>query len=247
MISESDAFHTAIFDALCACLDLSAEEGIKLIHEAYAEPENVPRPPRNRNVIYWTVLQDLSTDPVSVEYTSGNAAGGSHQDYIADLMRETPTAANVEAYLALVLDHARLAAYQAAANEILFACKTADDAQKIWDRLGRELMGQKKVRCLSLSEAVNRYLDRMNDDSPPETLPLGGKGSNYPSHAGIELAKQLNERQLETYIRVMMLGLRIPQEAVPVDSYCHPRPTLSTVAQTARALPRKLPRLPWQR
>ena len=78
MISESDAFHTAIFDALCACLDLSAEEGIKLIHEAYADPENAPRPPRNRNIIYWTALQDASPDPVSVEYTPGNAAGGSH-------------------------------------------------------------------------------------------------------------------------------------------------------------------------
>ena len=68
MISESASFHTAIFDALCACLNLSAAEGIKLIHEAYAEPENVPRPPRNRNVIYWTVLQDPSPDPVSTEY-----------------------------------------------------------------------------------------------------------------------------------------------------------------------------------
>ena len=87
MISESDAFHTAIFDALCACLDLSAEEGIKLIHEAYAEPENVPRPPRNRNVIYWTVLQDLSTDPVSVEYTSGNAAGGSHVPLVSTTLK----------------------------------------------------------------------------------------------------------------------------------------------------------------
>ena len=82
MISESSAFHTAIFDALCACLNLSAAEGIKLIHEAYAEPENVPRPPRKRNVIYWTVLQDLSADPVSTEYSAETvgepprAAGG---------------------------------------------------------------------------------------------------------------------------------------------------------------------------
>ena len=80
MISESTAFHTAIFDALCACLGLNktSAAAVSLIHEAYAEPENVPRPPRNRNVIYWTVLQDLSPDPVSVEYTPGNAAGGSH-------------------------------------------------------------------------------------------------------------------------------------------------------------------------
>ena len=46
MISESPSFHTAIFDALCACLNLNktSAAAAALIHEAYAEPENVPRP-----------------------------------------------------------------------------------------------------------------------------------------------------------------------------------------------------------
>ena len=78
MISESSAFHTAIFDALCACLNLSAAEGIKLIHEAYAEPENAPRPPRNRNVIYWTLLQDPKADPVSTSWNAEAGIAGSH-------------------------------------------------------------------------------------------------------------------------------------------------------------------------
>lgn len=80
MISESSAFHMAVFDALCACLNLSktSAEALALIHEAYAEPENVPRPPRNRNVIYWTVLQDLSSDPVSTEYNAEAGNSGSH-------------------------------------------------------------------------------------------------------------------------------------------------------------------------
>ena len=78
MISESSAFHTAIFDALCASLNLTEAEGVNLIHEAYAEPENVPRPPRNRNVIYWTVLQDPSPDPVSTVYSAAAAEPGTH-------------------------------------------------------------------------------------------------------------------------------------------------------------------------
>ena len=77
MISESSSFHTAIFDALCACLNLNrtGAEAIALIHEAYAEPENVPRPGRNRNVIYWTMLQDPASDPVSTVYEAGGGAG----------------------------------------------------------------------------------------------------------------------------------------------------------------------------
>ena len=78
MISESSAFHTAIFDALYACLNLTEAEGLKLIHEASAEPENVPRPTRNKNVIYWTVLQDPSADPVSTEWNNETGTSGTH-------------------------------------------------------------------------------------------------------------------------------------------------------------------------
>ena len=86
MLSDASSFHTAIFDALCACLNLSAADGIKLIHEAYAEPENTPRPARNKNVIYWTVLQDPTADPVS---TSWNAEGsnGSHVPVVTTTLK----------------------------------------------------------------------------------------------------------------------------------------------------------------
>ena len=78
MRSESAAFRTAVFDALCACLNLDRDSAAAaaLIHEAYAEPENVPRPPRNRNVIYWTVLQDPASDPVSTAYITESAGAG---------------------------------------------------------------------------------------------------------------------------------------------------------------------------
>ena len=80
MNSESTSFHTAIFDALCACLGLNknSSSAAALIHEAYAEPENAPRPGRNKNVIYWTVLQDPASNPVSTAWNAGAAGGGSH-------------------------------------------------------------------------------------------------------------------------------------------------------------------------
>lgn len=67
MVSVSSPFRIAVFDALCACLNLNknSAEAVRLVHEAYAEPENAPRPPRNRNVIYWTLVQDYTSDPVS--------------------------------------------------------------------------------------------------------------------------------------------------------------------------------------
>ena len=89
MISESSSFHTAIFDALCACLNLNraSADAIALIHEAYAEPENVPRPPRNRNVIYWTALQDPASDPVSTEYNAGTGTAGTHVPMVCTTLK----------------------------------------------------------------------------------------------------------------------------------------------------------------
>ena len=74
MVAVSTSLRTAVFDALCSCLNLNknSSEAIRLIHEAYAEPENVPRPPRNRDVIYWTLERDYASDPVS---TACNAEG----------------------------------------------------------------------------------------------------------------------------------------------------------------------------
>ena len=89
MISESSAFHTAVFDALCACLNLSrsSREAASLIHEAYAEPENAPRPPRNRNVIYWTVMQDSSADPVPTAVNASEGNRGSHIPVVSTTLK----------------------------------------------------------------------------------------------------------------------------------------------------------------
>ena len=79
MISENAAIHTAIFDALCACLNLdkTSAQAVALIHEAYAEPENVPRPGRNRNVIYWTLLQEPGQE-IPAAYNAEAGSAGSH-------------------------------------------------------------------------------------------------------------------------------------------------------------------------
>ena len=78
MFFSKKPHHTAIFDAFCACLGLGRDsrEAAALIHEAYAEPENAPRPPRNRNVIYWTLLQDPASDPVCTAYVPQEAGTG---------------------------------------------------------------------------------------------------------------------------------------------------------------------------
>lgn len=114
-------------------------------------------------------LEHAPVDPVTVLH----AAGPAYEKPITALMQATPTAANIEAYLEILHDCARLSVYRAAADRILTECRTADEAAQVWEALGRELMGRSKVRCVTMSEAITRYLDRMNDQTPPDTISLG--------------------------------------------------------------------------
>ena len=107
-------------------------------------------------------------DPVSVLAQ----AGGDYKETIARIMQQTPTANNVERYVEILRDSARLSAFREAAMEIL-QCETADSAAAVWDRLGRIRMQTEKARCLPLNEAIGRYLDRMNDQTPPDYLSFG--------------------------------------------------------------------------
>ncbi len=63
---------TILYAALCACFGLnpSSSEASVLIREAYQEPENAPRPPRNTDVIYYSV----SPDPAAAEAPPACAA-----------------------------------------------------------------------------------------------------------------------------------------------------------------------------
>ena len=70
--------------------------------------------------------------------TVAAAAGGDYRELIADCMRETPTAAYVESYLALSRDAAKLRAIQTAAMEIAGATDLAQ-AAAAYEALGGRL------------------------------------------------------------------------------------------------------------
>ena len=71
--------NEAIYVALCACFGLmaSTRQASILIREAYQEPENAPRPPRNTDVIYYSVVPDAAAQeapPVYREESHGDSS-----------------------------------------------------------------------------------------------------------------------------------------------------------------------------
>lgn len=107
-------------------------------------------------------------DPVTVL----GAAGGAYRELVEGCMRTTPTAANVESYLALIRDAAKLHAIRSAA----LAIAESDDltaAAEAYEDLGSRLRDLDSVEDLSLADLIGRWCDRMADKTPPDYLRFG--------------------------------------------------------------------------
>lgn len=76
----SQEFKTIIYPALCACFGMnpSSAAASVLIREAYLEPENAPRPPRNADVVYYSIAPDPAAREAPAVYSEENAAQGFH-------------------------------------------------------------------------------------------------------------------------------------------------------------------------
>ena len=72
--------NDAVYRALCACfgLPLFSREASVLIREAYREPENAPRPPRNADVVCYSIAPDPAAREAPAVYSEENAAQGFH-------------------------------------------------------------------------------------------------------------------------------------------------------------------------
>ena len=71
--------RTVLYQALCVCFGLSpsSSDASILIREAYREPENAPRPPRNTDVVYYSVTPDSAPEAPPV-YSADNPVSASH-------------------------------------------------------------------------------------------------------------------------------------------------------------------------
>ncbi|MBQ9685037.1 MAG: AAA family ATPase [Oscillospiraceae bacterium] len=107
-------------------------------------------------------------DPITLLH----AAGDNYRDLLADCMMQTPTAANVEEYLAIIRSQSRLNAIRRAAYGFA-EVQTEREALQIYENLGLILRDIDTIEDLSWTEMVNDYLDRMADPTPPDYLSWG--------------------------------------------------------------------------
>ena len=113
----------------------------------------------------------LGSRPIDI-VTVLAALGESYRETLVRCVELTPTAANIEYYLDILRDAARLNAMQNAASEISLAA-SVEEAQAVWERMGEQLRETEDVEDLSWGELVSEYLDRMNDKTPVRYLSWG--------------------------------------------------------------------------
>ena len=101
-----------------------------------------------------------------------SSAGGAYAQIVEECMRVTPTAANVEIYLELIRDAAKLDAIHQAAREIGEA-EELGAAATAYESLGGRLRDLDQYEDRSFAELIGRWADRMQDPTPPDYLRFG--------------------------------------------------------------------------
>ncbi len=139
-----------------------------VLGSALISPEVVPR------VMFETSAEDFSgtcrtiyeamteifnagfpVDVVSV----ADKLGGSYRDFIIQLMEVTPTAANVEHYIALCKAQARVASCREIGGQ-LAACESIESARALVEKANKALAATQTKRTVTMSDSLKRFFEK---------------------------------------------------------------------------------------
>lgn len=112
-------------------------------------------------------LEGGALDPVTISAR----AGGGYEPFLAEVMRLTPTAANWEAYVEILLQQTRLSQAQACGFDLANA-RDIGDIAPVLDRLNALVVGRDERKAIGMKEAMQRFFDR-HQGKPPEYLKWG--------------------------------------------------------------------------
>ena len=88
MVFANSAFNTAIFRALCACMELSptSADASALIRPFPNDPESPPAPGRSVNVIYYDVIPETAPDAGYQTFTSSDPTASSSRPAVSSFL-----------------------------------------------------------------------------------------------------------------------------------------------------------------
>lgn len=112
--------------------------------------------------------QCTPVDAVTVLHQLGDA----YEPFLRQIMEVTPTAANWEAYAAILAEQARLARLKEAAAQIINAA-SLEAARTALDAANRNLCSAGNARIVSFAQGVREFYERQAVGKAPDYIPWG--------------------------------------------------------------------------
>lgn len=111
--------------------------------------------------------ESVPVDPVSVL----GVIGQQYRDFIVQLMQVTPTAANVDHYIRLCREQAKVMAARSIGSS-LAAAESGEDIRKLLDKLSGLMVDKPSLRITTMSDALKSFMDRHTGEARYITWPV---------------------------------------------------------------------------
>ena len=147
---------------------------------ALIEPDLIPKViQQTRRTDYSGPCQSIYTamvklfqngSPVDV-VSLANTLGGDYRDYLAQLMKVTPTAANIDYYINLCREQAKVMQVKALAAQ-LSGAESSDDIRKILEEANGLMVDKPTLRITTMADALKSFMDRHTGTVKYMTWPI---------------------------------------------------------------------------
>lgn len=112
-------------------------------------------------------LSGAAVDPVSVN----GALGGNYQSFLLQLMEITPTAANLDYYITLCREQARILSVQELARKMAEA-DSSEKLRSILEEANGLMVDKPSLKITTMSDALKSFMDRHTKDTRYLTWPV---------------------------------------------------------------------------
>ena len=120
----------------------------------------------------YNTMRKLFQDGSPVDVVSlANALGGEYRDYLVQLMEITPTAANIDSYIQLCREQAKVISVRSLAAKLASA-QSSEEIRKLLDEANGLMVDKPSLRITTMADALKSFMERHTGQTNYMTWPI---------------------------------------------------------------------------
>lgn len=132
----------------------------------------------------YNTMRKLFQEGTPVDVVSlANALGGDYRDYLVQLMEVTPTSANLDHYIQLCREQAKVLSVRNLAAKISSA-QSSDDIRKLLDEANSLMVDKPTLRITTMEDALKSFFDRHTGNVKYMSWPIHELNDRLYAEAG---------------------------------------------------------------